>query len=181
ENKYYCKKLSVVSQEPVLTARSLKDNISYGLQDIPFSSVKKAAEAASADDFISEKEDGYDTGAGEKGALLSGGQRQRIVLARALLRDPKILILDDATSSLDSKTELKIQSTVLNNPKKRTILLISHRMHILEKADHILVMEGGQIKESGKHQQLLDNKGSYWKLWEKQRSTFQKGTGESAL
>lgn len=181
DNMYYRKKVSVVSQEPVLTARSLKDNISYGLQEVPFDSVKKVAEAASADDFISEKEDGYDTGAGEKGGLLSGGQRQRIVLARALLRNPKILILDDATSSLDSKTELKIQSAVLNNPDRRTILLISHRMHILEKADQILVMEGGQIKESGKHQQLLDKKGSYWKLWEKQRSTFQRGNGEQAL
>ncbi|XP_077340731.1 antigen peptide transporter 1 [Lithobates pipiens] len=180
DNMYYCKKVSVVSQEPVLTARSLKDNISYGLQEVPFDSVKKVAEAASADDFISEKEDGYDTGAGEKGGLLSGGQRQRIVLARALLRNPKILILDDATSSLDSKTELKIQNAVLNNPDRRTILLISHRMHILEKADHILVMEGGQIKESGKHQQLLDKKGSYWKLWEKQHSAFQKGNGEQA-
>lgn len=180
DNKYYCKKVSVVSQEPVITARSLKDNICYGLENLPLASVKKVAISASADGFISEKEDGYDTGAGEKGGLLSGGQKQRIALARALMREPKILILDDATSSLDTETELKIQSTVLNNPEKCTILLISHRMNILEKADHILVMEGGQIKESGKHQELLDKKGSYWKLWEKQHSIFQKDDGEKA-
>ncbi|XP_072285713.1 antigen peptide transporter 1 isoform X2 [Pyxicephalus adspersus] len=173
-NKYYRQKVSVVSQEPVLTARSLKDNISYGFEDVTLEEVQRVARAANADEFISEKKDGYETGAGEKGGLLSGGQKQRIALARALLRDPKILILDDATSSLDAETELKIQSTVLNNPEQRTILLISHRMHILEKADHILVMEKGQITEEGKHQQLLDNKGSYCKLWETQHSIFQK-------
>ncbi|XP_018413616.1 PREDICTED: antigen peptide transporter 1 [Nanorana parkeri] len=180
ENKYYCKKVSVVSQEPVLTARSLKDNISYGLGKVSLALVRKAAIAASADDFISEKENGYDTEAGNKGELLSGGQRQRIALARALLRDSKILILDDATSSLDSETQQKIQKTVLSNPDKRTILLITHRLNVSEKADHILVMEKGQIMESGNHEQLLANKGSYWKRWETQSSTVQKSNGEKA-
>ncbi|KAM9326289.1 antigen peptide transporter 1 [Gastrophryne carolinensis] len=180
DNTYYRKKVSVVSQEPVLTARSLKDNISYGLGEVSLDLVKAAAIKASADDFISQTANGYNTGAGEKGRLLSGGQKQRVAIARALMRESKVLILDDATSSLDSETELKIQNTVLNNPDHRTILLISHRINILEKADHILVMEGGQIIESGKHQQLLDKKGSYWKLWEKQHSTFQRGNGEPA-
>ncbi|KAM5145806.1 antigen peptide transporter 1 isoform 1-T1 [Mantella aurantiaca] len=180
ENQYYCKKMSVVCQEPVITARSIKDNICYGLGKLPLALVNKVAISANAHEFILEKEDGYNAGAGEKGELLSGGQKQRIALARALIREPKVLILDDATSSLDSETELKIQNTVLNNPEKRTILLISHRMNVLEKADHILVMEGGQIKESGKHQQLLDKQGSYWNLWKMQHSTFQKDNGEKA-
>lgn len=178
DNEYYRKKVSVVSQEPVLTARSLKDNISYGLGKAPLSRVKAVAAAANADEFISGLADGYNTGAGQKGGLLSGGQKQRVALARALLRDPTILILDDVSSSLDTESELKIQSTVYDNPKKRTVLLISHRMNVVEKADNILVLEGGQIKESGKHDQLLAEKGSYWRLWNKQHSTFHRENGE---
>ncbi|XP_068106350.1 antigen peptide transporter 1 [Hyperolius riggenbachi] len=180
DNNFYRRKVSVVSQEPVLTARSLKDNISYGLGKVSLNLVRTSAKAASADDFIMDKDDGYDSGAGEKGGLLSGGQKQRVALARALVRNPKILILDDATSSLDTKTELEIQNMVLSNPGKRTILLISHRMNLLDKADHILVMDKGQITESGKHEELLAKQGSYRKLWDKQHSTFHKGNGEQA-
>ncbi|XP_056394463.1 antigen peptide transporter 1 [Hyla sarda] len=178
DNEYYRKEVSVVSQEPVLTARSLKDNISYGLGKTALASVRDVAAAACADDFISGLADGYNTGAGQKGGLLSGGQKQRVALARALLRDPKILILDDVSSSLDTETELKIQSTVYGNTKKRTVLLISHRMNIVKEADHILVLEGGQIRESGKHEELLAKRGVYWKSWEKQRSTFYRENGE---
>lgn len=178
DNEYYRKKVSAVSQEPVLTARSLKDNISYGFGEAPLSSVRAAAAAANADDFISDLVDGYDTGAGQKGGLLSGGQKQRVALARALWRDPTVLILDDVSSSLDTESELKIQSAVYDNPKKRTVLLISHRMNVVEKADNILVLEGGQIKESGKHEQLLAEKGGYWRLWNKQHSAFHRANGE---
>ncbi|XP_075692589.1 antigen peptide transporter 1 [Rhinoderma darwinii] len=174
ENQYYRRKVSVVNQEPVLSARSIKDNISYGLGEISLKSVQEAAMAANANDFILHKPSGYQTGAGQKGQLLSGGQRQRVALARALLRDPTILILDDATSSLDTDTELKIQSTLYHRATRQTVLLISHRMNIVEKADHILVLEGGQLKESGKHDQLLAQRGSYWRLWNKQLSSFQR-------
>ncbi|XP_069800379.1 antigen peptide transporter 1-like [Dendropsophus ebraccatus] len=179
DNEYYRKQVSVVSQEPVLTARSLKDNISYGLGESPLPSVRDVAAAACADSFISGLSDGYNTGAGEKGGLLSGGQKQRVALARALLRDPKVLILDDVSSALDTESEQKIQSTVYDNPKRRTVLLISHRMHIVEKADHILVLEGGRIRESGKHEELLAKRGVYWKLWDKQHSTFHRENGKT--
>ncbi|XP_063794258.1 antigen peptide transporter 1 isoform X2 [Pseudophryne corroboree] len=180
-NQYYRRMVSVVSQEPILSARSLKDNISYGLGEVSLTSVQSAASVANADDFISEKPSGYQTGAGQKGELLSGGQKQRVALARALLRDPKILILDDATSSLDTDTELKIQSMVYDGARQRTVLLISHRMYMVEKADQILVLEGGQIKESGKHEQLLAQEGSYWRLCNKQLSSFQRRNGEHDL
>ncbi|KAM4020781.1 antigen peptide transporter 1 isoform 2-T2 [Anomaloglossus baeobatrachus] len=178
DNEYYRRMVSVVSQEPVLTARSLEDNISYGLGHVPLSSVENAAVAANAHDFISAMVDGYKTGAGQKGGLLSGGQKQRTALARALVRDPKVLILDDVSSSLDTESELKIQSTVYDNPNRRTVLLISHRLNVVEKADHILVLEEGQIRESGRHEQLLAQEGVYWRLWNKQRSTFHRQNGD---
>ncbi|KAG9471741.1 hypothetical protein GDO78_023180 [Eleutherodactylus coqui] len=174
ENQYYRRKVSVVNQEPILTARSIKDNISYGLGEKSLKSVQEAAMAASAHDFILEKPSSYQTGAGQKGELLSGGQRQRVALARALLRDPKILILDDATSSLDADTELKIQNTLYSRGRRQTVLLISHRMNVIEKADHILVLEDGRITEAGKHQQLLAQGGRYQELRDKQLSSFQR-------
>ncbi|XP_073498014.1 antigen peptide transporter 1 [Phyllobates terribilis] len=179
DNEYYRRMVSVVSQEPVLTARPLDDNISYGLGNVPQSSVENAAIAANAHDFISSLLDGYKTGAGQKGALLSGGQKQRVALARALVRNPRVLILDDVSSSLDTESELKIQSTVYDNPNKRTVLLISHRLNVVEKADHILVLEGGQIRESGRHEQLLAREGVYWRLWNKQHSTFHRENGDT--
>ncbi|KAM3912445.1 antigen peptide transporter 1 [Leptodactylus fuscus] len=178
ENQYYRRKVSVVHQEPVLSTRSIKGNISYGLGEMSLKSVQEAAKAASADDFILQKPQGYETGAGQKGDLLSGGQRQRVALARALLRDAKVLILDDATSSLDTDTELKIQSMLYKRARRQTVLLISHRMNIIEKADNILVLDGGQIKESGKHEELLALGGNYWRLWNKQLSTFQRDDEE---
>ncbi|CAH2225829.1 antigen peptide transporter 1-like [Pelobates cultripes] len=178
ENKFYRTKVSVVSQEPTLTSRTIEDNISYGLGKVPQKSVQDAAKVAHVDDFISELTDGYQTGAGQKGGQLSGGQKQRVALARALVRNPKVLILDEATSSLDTKTELDIQSALYDNPQKRTVLLISHRMHTVQQAKRILVLESGQITEQGTHEELLALEGSYWRLWNKQTSSFQRSNGE---
>ncbi|KAG8548126.1 hypothetical protein GDO81_026552 [Engystomops pustulosus] len=173
--------VSVVTQVPVLSSRTIKDNISYGLGETSLESVQEAAKASDAHDFILQRPQGYQTGAGQRGELLSGGQKQRVALARALLRDPKVLILDDATSSLDTDTELKIQETLYSNARRQTVLLISHRMNVIEKADHILVLEGGQIIESGNHEQLLAERGSYWRLRNRQQSSFQRGEEQQMM
>ncbi|XP_071979956.1 antigen peptide transporter 1-like [Engystomops pustulosus] len=181
ENQYYRRKVSVVTQVPVLSSRTIKDNISYGLGETSLESVQEAAKASDAHEFILQRPQGYQTGAGQRGELLSGGQKQRVALARALLRDPKVLILDDATSSLDTDTELKIQKTLYSNARRQTVLLISHRMNVIEKADHILVLEGGQIIESGNHEQLLAERGSYWRLRNRQQSSFQRGEEQQMM
>uniref|UniRef100_A0A8C5QNA3 Uncharacterized protein n=1 Tax=Leptobrachium leishanense TaxID=445787 RepID=A0A8C5QNA3_9ANUR len=178
ENQFYRRKVSVVSQEPALTSRSIQRNIAYGMEKVSLKSVQDVAKLAFAHDFISELSNGYQTGAGQKGGQLSGGQKQRVALARALVRDPQVLILDDATSSLDTETELKIQNVLYENAEKRTVLLISHRMNTVQRAKHILVLEDGQITEQGNHDDLLVQRGSYWKLWNKQTSSFQKENGE---
>ncbi|XP_069098038.1 antigen peptide transporter 1 [Pleurodeles waltl] len=176
--RYLHSKVALVSQEPVLFARSLQENICYGLEHQPVDAVEKVAREANAHEFIMSFKEQYKTDAGEKGGKLSGGQRQRVAIARALMRDPQILILDDATSSLDAETEHLVQSTIYSSERKRTVLVIAHRLSTVERANNILVMVGGEVREQGSHQELLDRKGFYHDLVQKQLHGFKQASAD---
>ncbi|MGG4498299.1 ABC transporter ATP-binding protein [Brevibacillus reuszeri] len=155
-------KIGYVSQESPLIAGTIRENICYGVfREVSEEELRKAAEMAYADGFISEFPDGYDTEVGERGVKLSGGQRQRIGIARALLRDPQILMLDEATSSLDSKSEIIVQQALQNLMKGRTTLVIAHRLSTVVDADQILFMEKGRITGKGTHDELFDSHPMY--------------------
>jgi ATP-binding cassette subfamily B protein len=149
------RQIGVVMQEPFLFNASIADNIRYSNPDAPFSAVVAAARAAAAHDFIVDKEEGYDTLVGEGGAALSGGEKQRIAIARAILADPPVLILDEATSSVDGETEKAIQSAITTLVKNRTTIAIAHRLATLRNADRLVVLEDGKMVESGTHEELL--------------------------
>ncbi|KAI2568534.1 ABCB9 isoform 20, partial [Pan troglodytes] len=155
DHKYLHRVISLVSQEPVLFARSITDNISYGLPTVPFEMVVEAAQKANAHGFIMELQDGYSTETGEKGAQLSGGQKQRVAMARALVRNPPVLILDEATSALDAESEYLIQQAIHGNLQKHTVLIIAHRLSTVEHAHLIVVLDKGRVVQQGTHQQLL--------------------------
>jgi ATP-binding cassette, subfamily B, bacterial MsbA len=161
--------IALVTQEVVLFNDTLERNIAYGaLEHVDRERVWEAVVRAHADVFISEMPDGLDTVVGENGIMLSGGQRQRVAIARALLKDAPILILDEATSALDSESEKYIQSALEEVMRGRTTLVIAHRLSTIERADLILVLEGGRIVERGKHQDLLDCGGAYANLYHSQ-------------
>jgi len=154
--------IGYVSQESPLIAGTIRDNICYGMdREITDEELQNAAEMAFAHEFIEELPYKYDTEVGERGIKLSGGQRQRIAIARALLRDPKILMLDEATSSLDSKSEIIVQKALQNLMKGRTTLVIAHRLSTVVDADHILFMEKGEITGSGTHEELFHTHAMY--------------------
>ncbi len=160
--------VAVVTQEPFLFDTTVVENIRYGRPDASSEEVAAAARAAHADEFIDPLPDGYDTQVGEAGARLSGGQRQRLTIARAILRDPQILIFDEATSSLDAKAEKSVQEAVANLMKGRTVLLIAHRLATVKAADKIAVIEGGRVTALGTHDELYARDGLYRELAELQ-------------
>ncbi|DAA20670.1 ATP-binding cassette sub-family B member 9 [Bos indicus x Bos taurus] len=168
DHKYLHRVISLVSQEPVLFARSITDNISYGLPTVPFETVVEAAQKANAHGFIMELQDGYNTETGEKGAQLSGGQKQRVAMARALVRNPPVLILDEATSALDAESEYLIQQAIHGNLQKHTVLIIAHRLSTVERAHLIVVLDKGRVVQQGTHQQLLAQGGLYARLVQRQ-------------
>ncbi|MBN3289409.1 ABCB9 protein, partial [Polypterus senegalus] len=172
DNKYFHRKIALVSQEPMLFARSVEENIAYGLGKPCQEDVKNAAKLANAHEFISELKEGYNTDAGEKGGQLSGGQKQRVAIARALLRDPSVLILDDATSSLDTESEHMVQSAIFNRKQNCSVLVIAHRLSTVEKANRIIVLEDGRVVEQGTHTGLLQNQGTYYRLIQKMMKGF---------
>ena len=162
------KMMGIVSQETILFNDTIGSNIKYGLQSVTDDQLQKAAKNANAYDFISDQPNGFETVIGEKGVRLSGGQRQRIAIARAILKNPSILILDEATSSLDTESEYKVQKAIDNLMADRTVLVIAHRLSTVESADKIVVMEHGEIVDFGSHQDLLKKDGVYTRLYKKQ-------------
>ena len=160
--------VGVVAQDTFLFGRSIRDNIAFGNPDATDAQIERAARIAKAHDFIMQQPQGYDTVIGERGVSLSGGQKQRVSLARALCTDPAILILDDATSSVDTETEYEIQQALRDAMEGRTTFVIAQRLSTLKHADEIIVLEHGQVAERGRHDELLRNRGLYARIYDLQ-------------
>jgi subfamily B ATP-binding cassette protein MsbA len=158
------RQIGLVTQEVLLFNETVRYNIAYGKPEAAPAEIQKAAEAANAHTFIQRLPQGYDTVIGERGVRLSGGERQRLSIARALLKNPPILILDEATSSLDAESERLVQEAVEHLMSHRTVLVIAHRLATVRKADRIIVLEKGQIVEEGDHEFLLAKRGTYHRL-----------------
>jgi subfamily B ATP-binding cassette protein MsbA len=156
--------IGIVSQESILFNDSVKNNIAFGSPDATDEEIEQAAKIANAYNFILELENGYETNIGERGNKLSGGQKQRLSIARAVLKNPDILILDEATSALDTESEKLVQEALDNLMKDRTSLVIAHRLSTIKKADEIIVLSKGKIVERGSHEELIAMKGTYHRL-----------------
>ena len=158
------RQIGMVMQDPFLFNASIMENIGYGRQDATFADIVRAAKAARAHGFIVSKEEGYDTIVGERGVKLSGGEKQRLAIARAVLNDPPILILDEATSAVDTETEKQIQEAMANLIHGRTTIGIAHRLSTLRNANRLIVIDDGRIAEEGTHDELLGKNGIYARL-----------------
>ena len=159
--------IAVVNDDPFLFSATVHENIAYARPDAPREDVERAARAAQAAGFIERLPDGYDTRIGERGLTLSGGQRQRIAIARAILADPRILILDDATSSVDASTEMEIKAALSELLADRTTFVIAHRLSTIALADRIVVLENGRVAADGTHDELLESSDLYREIVEK--------------
>jgi ATP-binding cassette, subfamily B, bacterial len=165
--------IAIIPQDPMLFNRTLRENIAYSQQkNAPDEAVKKATKNAKADEFIQQLEKGYDSIVGERGVKLSGGQRQRVAIARALLKDAPILIMDEATSSLDSVTEKGINESMKEIIANRTVIIIAHRLSTISHLDRIIVFDQGKIIETGSHAELIKLGGTYAKMWKMQSGGF---------
>jgi subfamily B ATP-binding cassette protein MsbA len=160
--------MGIVTQEAILFNDTIYNNITFGMENVTPQDVENAARIANAEEFILAMEDGYNTNIGDRGAKLSGGQRQRLAIARAVLKNPPILILDEATSALDTESERLVQDALTKLMKNRTSVVIAHRLSTIQHADEIVVLQDGKIVEQGSHHQLLNNKGLYSHLCELQ-------------
>ena len=167
------RQIGIVLQEPFLFNGTVAENIAYGKPGASLDEIMEAAKAANAHSFILAKPDGYDTYVGERGAKLSGGERQRVSIARAILHNPRILILDEATSAVDVETEKQIQEAIGRLIKGRTTFAIAHRLSTLRNADRLIVLDGGKISEMGTHAELMEKKGDFFKLVETQSQVTQ--------
>ncbi|MCJ8281905.1 MAG: ATP-binding cassette domain-containing protein, partial [Rivularia sp. ALOHA_DT_140] len=168
------KNMAVVSQDTFIFNTSVWNNIAYGTPNATEAQIKEAARLANALKFIEDMPQGFDTQLGDRGVRLSGGQRQRIAIARALLRDPQILILDEATSALDSVSDRLRQESLEKLSVGRTVIAIAHRLSTIAKADKVVVLEGGYIVEQGKYQDLLQQRGKLWKYHQMQNEVGHK-------
>ena len=168
KNMEFLKAIAIVLQDTVLFSGTIADNIRYGRADATDEEVKAAADKAYAAEFIERLPDKYDSKLTEGGSNLSQGQRQLLSIARAVLADPKILILDEATSSVDTRTEMHIQSAMVALMKNRTSLIIAHRLSTIRDADKIVVIDQGRVTEAGSHEELIAQHGRYYDLYQTQ-------------
>jgi subfamily B ATP-binding cassette protein MsbA len=156
--------MGIVTQETILFNDTVFNNIAFGIDNVTEAQVIDAAKIANADEFIVQMENGYQTNIGDRGVKLSGGQRQRLSIARAVLKNPPVMILDEATSALDTESERLVQDAISRLMKHRTSLVIAHRLSTIQHADEIIVMSKGEIIERGKHEELLQRDSHYKKL-----------------